>query len=271
MFKETKHPAWFTKKACSPDGTSITKSGLPNSRMGKLPSNFIGDMENRMSSAELEELKIPFDLREPSKLVGHLLEIAQVANDDIVLDFFAGSASTAHAVINANSSDTGQRRLVMVQMPETLDESNEAAKAGYGSIADLSKERIRRAGARIKADNATSAPNLDIGFRVLKIDTSNMRTCIMRPMRSNRPTCWRTVDNIKPDRTAEDLLFQVLVDWGVNLSLPIARETIAGKTYSSWTETRSSPASMPEITEDLVKELAKRKPLRAVFRDSGYR
>jgi adenine-specific DNA-methyltransferase len=119
---------------------------------GKLPSNFIGDMENRMSSAELEELKIPFDFAKPSKLIGHLLEIAQVSHGDVILDFFSGSATTAHAVMQLNAEDGGKRRHIMVQLPESCDAKSEAFKAGYKTIAEIGKERIRRAGKKILAE-----------------------------------------------------------------------------------------------------------------------
>jgi adenine-specific DNA-methyltransferase len=153
---------------------------------------------------------------------------------------------------------------VLVQLPETCDRGN------FTSIADVCKERIRRAGTKVKAENATNAPNLDIGFRVLKIDTSNMADVYYAPDEVKQTDLLAHTDNIKPDRTPEDLLFQVLVDWGVDLSLPIARETVAGNTVFFVDGNALAACFDPKVSEDLVKELAKRKPLRAVFRDSSY-
>ena len=169
-----------------------------------------------------------------------------------------------------NAEDGGNRQHIMVQLPETCEEASEAAKAGYKTIADISKERIRRAGAKIKAENATNAPNLDIGFRVFKIDTSNMKDVYYAPDAVKQSDLVAHADNIKEDRTPEDLLFQVLVDWGVDLALPIAKETIAGKTVFFVDGNALAACFDASISEEVVKELAKRKPLRAVFRDSSY-
>lgn len=169
-----------------------------------------------------------------------------------------------------NAEDGGNRQHIMVQLPETCEEASEAAKAGYKTIADISKERIRRAGAKIKAENATNAPNLDIGFRVFKIDTSNMKDVYYAPDAVKQSDLVAHADNIKEDRTPEDILFQVLVDWGVDLALPIAKETIAGKTVFFVDGNALAACFDASISEEVVKELAKRKPLRAVFRDSSY-
>ena len=169
-----------------------------------------------------------------------------------------------------NAEDGGGRQHILVQLPEACDAVSEAAKAGYKTIADISKERIRRAGAKIKAENATNAPNLDIGFRVLKIDTSNMADVYYAPDEVKQGDLVAHTDNIKKDRTPEDLLFQVLVDWGVDLALPIEQQIIAGKTVFFVDGNALAACFDPKISEDLVKELAKRKPLRAVFRDSSY-
>ena len=190
--------------------------------------------------------------------------------DDIILDFFAGSSTTASAVMSLNAEDGGTRRFIMMQLPEPCEETSEAFKAGFVSIAEVSKERIRRAGAKIKAANATTAPTLDIGFRVLKIDTSNMADVYYAPDAVKQADLVAHTDNIKPDRTPDDLLFQVLVDWGVDLSLPITQETIAGKTVFFVDGNAVTACFDTKISEGLVKELAKRKPLRAVFRDSSF-
>jgi adenine-specific DNA-methyltransferase len=169
-----------------------------------------------------------------------------------------------------NATDGGRRRHITVQVPEPCPPESDAAKAGFQTIADVCKERIRRAGKKIKAENATTAPNLDIGLRVLKVDTSNMADVYYAPDAVKQADLVAHTDNIKPDRVAEDLLFQVLVDWGVDLSLPIAQETVAGRKVFLVDSNALAACFDAKISEDLVKELANRKPLRAVFRDSSY-
>ena len=155
-------------------------------------------------------------------------------NEGIILDFFAGSSTTAHAVMalnaeEAENSEAGKRKFIMVQLPETTDEKSDAYKEGYKNIAEISKERIRRAGKRILEGELHDAWNKDIGFRTLKIDTSNMADIYYAPDALDKAKFDLFVDNIKPDRTPEDLLFQVMLDWGVDLALPIAKQSIQGK------------------------------------------
>ena len=185
----------------------------------------------------------------------------------------------AHAVMNENISDEGTRRFVMVQISQEIDtknKQNEAALKFYAenniapNIAEVGKERLRRAGRELKSESLTTAPNLDTGFRVLKIDTSNMKDVYYAPDAVKQTDLVAHTDNIKEDRTPEDLLFQVLVDWGVDLALPIAQETIAKKKVFFVDGNSLAACFDPQISEELVKELAKRKPLRAVFRDSSY-
>lgn len=190
--------------------------------------------------------------------------------DSIILDYFAGSGSTAHAVLEANAGDGGNRRFILVQIPEPCAEGTEARNAGFSTIADITKERIRRAGSKVKDENATTAVNLDIGFRVLKVDTSNLKEVYYAPDAIKQSDLLAHTDNIKVDRTPEDLLFQVLVDWGVDLAQPIAKETIAGRVVFFVDGNALAACFDASISEELVKELAKRKPLRAVFRDSSY-
>lgn len=208
--------------------------------------------------------------KKPVRLIKQLIKWANIERDGIILDFFAGSGTTAHAVLQANAETSGVRRHIMVQLPEPCEEKSVAFKEGYKTIAEISKERIRRAGAKIKVENATTAPNLDIGFRVLKIDTSNMKDVYYAPDEVKQGQLEMLTDNIKEDRTPEDLLFQVLVDWGVDLALPITQETIAKKKVFFVDGNALAACFDPNITEELVKELAKKKPLRAVFRDSSY-
>ena len=208
---------------------------------------------------------VRFDNPKPSALIRLCLQQA-TADSDIVVDFFSGSSTTAHAVIAQNADDGGTRRFVMVQLPELCDSGDKQ----LATIADIGKERIRRVGAKIKAETTTTALNLDVGFRVLKIDASNMKDVYYAPDAVKQDQLELHTNNIKEDRNPEDLLFQVLVDWGVDLALPIDKQTIAGKTVFFVDGNALAACFGPNITEDLVKELAKRKPLRAVFRDSSY-
>jgi adenine-specific DNA-methyltransferase len=169
-----------------------------------------------------------FPFPKPSTLIASL--VRQVtAESDIVLDFFAGSASTAHAVMQVNAEDGGNRQFILVQLPEMADEKSAAFKAGFSSIAEIGKERIRRAGAKLLAEASHTDWTKDIGFRVLKIDTSNLADVLQTPDALNQGALEGFTDNIRPDRSAEDLLFQVMLDWGVDLALPITRQTIQGR------------------------------------------
>jgi adenine-specific DNA-methyltransferase len=172
--------------------------------------------------------------------------------------------------LEVNAEDGGNRRFIMVQLPEKCGEYSEASKAGYKTIAEVGKERIRRAGKKIKEEAGLSGQNLDIGFRVLKVDTSNMKDVYYKPDALKKGDLFDHIENIKEDRTPEDLLFQVLLDWGVDLSLPIAQEKIDGKTVFFVDENALAACFDTDITEELVKKLAARKPLRAVFRDAGF-
>ncbi len=201
----------------------------------------------------------------PTKLLARILQLATTQDgNDVVLDFFGGSGTTGHAVLAANAQDNGQRRFILVQYPEPT------GSEPYSTIADLAKDRLRKAGTGLRSDTALTAPNLDIGFRVLKIDTSNMRDVYYAPDALEQGDLLAQVDNIRPDRTPEDLLFQVLVDWGLDLALPITQETIAGKSVFFVDGNALAACFDTGITDELVKEVAKRKPLRAVFRDSSY-
>ncbi|MDP2762514.1 MAG: site-specific DNA-methyltransferase [Sideroxyarcus sp.] len=218
----------------------------------------------------------PKDHFELARLIAYV-----TANDPeaIVLDFFAGSASTGHAVFQVNQAGGGGRRFVLVQLPEELDadKKEQRVAANYcdelgkpRNIAEISKERIRRAGKKIKTENALTAPDLDIGFRVLKIDSSNMKDVYYAPDAVKQGDLLDQVNNIRADRTPEDLLFQVLLDWGVDLALPITTETIAGKQVFFVDSNALAACFESGINEDFVKALAARHPLRAVFRDAGF-
>ncbi len=222
---------------------------------------------NEAGTLEFKDLmgSVRFDNPKPTTLIRLCLQQA-TSGSDIVVDFFAGSSTTAHAVMAQNADDGGMRAFVMVQLAEPC----ESGDSDLRTIADISKERIRRAGKKVKSESATTAHGLDIGFRVLKVDTSNMKDVYYAPDEVKQDQLELNTDNIKEDRTPEDLLFQVLVDWGVDLALPITQEKVAGKTVFFVDGNALAACFDPNINEDLVKELAKRKPLRAVFRDSSY-
>ncbi len=223
--------------------------------------------------AELLTTKV-FDHPKPSLTIKHLCNIV-TQNDDLILDFFAGTATTAHAAMKLNAEDGGNRKYIMVQLPEPCDEKSEAYKAGYKTIAEIGKERIRRAAAKIKEEHPDW--NGDTGFRVLKVDSSNFKDIYYSPDAIKQTQLELLRDHIKDDRTPEDLLFQVLLDWGVDLSLPITKEIIAGMEVFFVDDNalaacfEKTGTGKPGITEDFVKELAKREPLRVVFRDQGFR
>lgn len=209
-----------------------------------------------------------FPYPKPTALIRHLLNIGCVKDDEIVLDFFAGSSTTAHAVIAHNRNDGKHRRFIMIQLQENCAPSSEAFKTGFSRITEIAKERIRRCGKLESPPSVIS--NEDVGFRVLKIDSSCRKNVFNTPDEIKQDQLEALTDNIKQDRTPEDLLFQVLVDWGVDLALPIQQEKITGKTVFFVDGNALAACFDPNVTEELVKELAKRKPLRAVFRDSSY-
>jgi adenine-specific DNA-methyltransferase len=233
------------------------------------------ELDGRLGSYDLRELfpefKKAFTNPKPVELLSQFMSFVLGPND-LVLDFFAGSATTAHAVMKLNSADGGKRHHILVQLPELCDDKSEAFKAGYKSIAEISKERIRRAGKKIKADNAGKAgiDQLDIGFRVLKIDTSNMKDVYYSPDDIVQSDLLGQVENIREDRNAEDLLFQVLLDWGVDLASPISQECIGGKNVFFVDGDALAACFETGINEEFVKALAARQPQRAVFRDAGF-
>lgn len=271
VFKETKTSPLVDEYGNQAKFNIYTKSYLSDRESaGTLPRNIITEFINRQGADLIKKLSIPFDFSKPIGLIQYLIKIQQMEDNDIVLDFFAGSATTAHAVLQQNSEDGIKRRFVMIQLPEKCPEGSEAANAGFETIADIGKERVRRAGNRIVEERGLFDRNLDIGFRVLKIDTSNMKDVYYQPDALRKDDLFTHVDNIKEDRTPEDLLFQVLLDWGVELTLPIEQENIDGKTVFFVDKNALAACFDTSITEELVKKLATRKPMRVVFRDSGF-
>ena len=196
--------------------------------------------------------------------------ITNDSKDCIILDFFSGSATTAHAVMQLNAEDGGHRKFIMVQLPEPCDETSEAYKAGYKNICEIGKERIRRAGEKIKAESPMTTQDLDIGFRVLKLDDTNMKDVYYAADDYSQDMIAGLESNIKDDRTDLDLLFGCLIDWGLPLSLPYRSEQIDGCTVHTYNGGDLIACFDANIPESVVKTIAKRKPLRAVFRDSGF-
>ena len=210
-----------------------------------------------------------FDYSKPVELLKTITSYA-TSTSDVVLDFFSGSATTAHAVMKLNAEDGGYRKFIMVQLPEKTDEKSEAYKAGYKNICEIGKERIRRAGRKIKEDAGLTAPaDLDIGFRCLRLDESNMKPVYYTPEETQQQDLFSLVDNVKPDRTPEDLLFQVMLDLGVLLSSPIEAMEIAGKKVFNVADGFLLACFDHDVTEETVKAIAQMKPYYAVFRDSS--
>ena len=210
-----------------------------------------------------------FDYSKPVELLKTITSYA-TSTSDVVLDFFSGSATTAHAVMKLNAEDGGHRKFIMVQLPEKTDEKSEAYKAGYKNICEIGKERIRRAGRKIKEDAGLTAPaDLDIGFRCLRLDESNMKPVYYTPEETQQQDMFSLVDNVKSDRTPEDLLFQVILDLGVLLSSPIEVKEIAGKKVFNVADGFLLACFDHDVTEETVKAIAQMKPYYAVFRDSS--
>lgn len=261
-----------------------------------VPRNVLGYQEfgsTQSAAGELNGILSSgiFDYPKPSCLLRGLINFVADDNDFLILDFFSGSATTAHAVMQLNAEDGGKRRHIMVQLPEPCDEKSEAFKAGYKTIAEIGKERIRRAGKKVLDEwqakqakehgaerdllhppstisDPPSPP--DIGFRVLKIDSSNFADIQRTPDELDQKELALHTGHIKPERTPEDLLFQVLVDWGVDLALPITAESLDGMQVFFVDENALAACFDSGLTEETIKAIAARKPLRAVFRDEGY-
>ena len=210
-----------------------------------------------------------FDYSKPFALISHLIDLLPKGQDDIVLDFFSGSATTAHAVMQLNAEDGGYRKFIMVQLPEVTDEKSEARKAGYANICEIGKERIRRAGKKIKAESPLTTQDLDIGFRVLRLDSSNMEDVYYTPDKFDEANLFNMVDNVKTDRNEEDLLFQVMLELDVPLSASIKQEQFAGKNVFVVANGHLIATFDKDVNESTVTEIAKRKPNFFVMRDAS--
>ncbi|MBQ1389772.1 MAG: site-specific DNA-methyltransferase, partial [Clostridia bacterium] len=269
--------------------------------------DFGGSIEGKNDIGSLFESEKIFSYPKSVKYIRALLKTI-VNKDAIILDFFSGSATTAHAVMQLNAEDGGHRKFIMVQLPEETDEKSEAYKAGYKNICEIGKERIRRAGAKINSqfairnaqlgeeqtlfDSPESIQNgnqsdesgntqnncelriahceLDIGFRVLKLDSTNMTDVYYTPAETSQQMLLNMESNIKEDRTDLDLLFGCLLDWGLPLSLPYTSEQIDGVTVHTYNDGDLIACFDKDISEDVIKTIAKREPLRVVFRDDSF-
>ena len=230
------------------------------------------DLNSERGTEQFVDLGFDKNIFPRPKPLGTILRplLLSTQKDDMVLDFFSGSATTAHAVMQLNAEDGGHRKFIMVQLPEKCDEASEAYKAGYKNICEIGKERIRRAGDKIKSESPMTTQDLDVGFRVLKLDDTNMKDVYYAPDDYDQGMLAGLESNIKEDRTDLDLLFGCLIDWGLPLSLPYSSEQLGGCTVHTYNGGDLIACFDANIPESVVKEIAKRKPLRAVFRDSGF-
>ena len=263
---------WF-----GPDGNGVPRikrflTDLKHEGMAPTSIMFFRDVGHSQEGAQEVSKLLDggfFSGPKPQRLMQRLLTLANLKSDSVVLDFFSGSASTAHAVMSKNAEDGGHRKFIMVQLPEVADEKSEAYKAGYKNICEIGKERVRRAGKKIKEDSPLTTQDLDIGFRVLKCDTSNMKEVYYNPAEYEASLFSSLEDNIKEDRTPEDLLFQVMLDLGVLLSGKIEETTIAGKKVFNVEDNYLIACFDSDVTEETIKAIAKRKPYYFVMRDSS--
>lgn len=227
------------------------------------------NQEGRQELKKIFDDKGFFDGPKPLRLMERIMLIANLKDDSIILDFFSGSATTAHAVMKLNAECGSNRKFIMVQIPEETEEKSDAHKAGYQNICEIGKERIRRAGAKIKEEAGLTAQNLDVGFRVLKCDTSNMKDIYYSPSDFDRNLLDLMADNIKEDRTPEDLLFQVMLDLGVTLSSKIEETTIAGKKVFDVADGFLIACFDKDVNDETIKAIAQKQPYYFVMRDSS--
>lgn len=211
-----------------------------------------------------------FDYSKPVYLLLQIIEMVGMRDGDIVLDFFSGSATTAHAVMQANAMDHCKRKFIMVQLPEVFDQRSEASKAGFENICEIGKERIRRAGDKIKSEHPLAEESPDIGFRVFKLADSNMKDVCFSPDEYSQDILEFLDSNIKEDRTDLDLLFGCLLEWGISLSLPYSSEMIEGCAVHNYNNGDLIACFSPSIPDSVIKIIAEKRPHRAVFRDSGF-
>ena len=263
---------WFGKNG---DGVPRKKTFLSEVQSGLRPNTILFQNEVGNNQEAKQELKVlfdeisVFDSPKPVRLLKTLLQISNIDKNSLVLDFFSGSATTAHAVMQLNAEDGSKRKFIMVQLPETCAESSEAYKAGYKNICEIGKERIRRAGKKIKEENPLTTQDLDIGFRVLKCDSSNMEDVYYTPQEYMDKQQDLFQDNIKTDRSDEDLLFQVMLELDTPLSSKIEKINIAGKTVYNVAQGHLMACFDKNVTDEVITAIAKEMPSYFVMRDSS--
>ena len=241
-------------------------------RIRDFDSTLLKDIITNISNGDTEVQKLfngkkHFDYPKSVNLLKLFINSINTQNA-LIIDFFSGSATTAHAVMQLNAEDGGHRKFIMVQLPEPCDEKSEAYKAGYKNICEIGKERIRRAGDKIKAEHPDA--DLDIGFRVFRVDSSNMKDVYYHPEELEQQSMYDLVSNIKEDRTDLDLLYACLLDWGVEISLPHTAETVDGCTVHNVDNGALMACFNEHVPNAVVEHMAKHQPLRAVFRDSAF-
>ena len=262
---------WFGK-----DGMGIPRRKIYLSeREGKNVWTWWPNSEVGHSQEATQEVKMLFDghayfdYPKPVRLIKKLIQIG-THDDSIVLDFFSGSATTAHALIDLNAEDGGNRKFILVQLPEHIDPQSDAGKGGFNSICEVGEERIRRAGKKVREAIPNTTQALDIGFRVFRIDDTNMTDVYYSADEYNQSMLSMLESNVKPDRTDLDLLFGCLLEWGLPLSLPYTSEKIEGYTVHTYNDGDLIACFDEAISDSVIKEIARRQPLRAVFRDSSF-
>lgn len=270
VFKQTSNSPLLTKTNSQANWNVYTKVYLKERELkGTHPKNFSDSFQNTLATNELRKLGIPFDFAKPTNLIAFLSKLL-TQNNDIILDFFSGSATTAHACMQLNAEDGGNRKFIMVQIPQTCDEKSEAFKAGYKNICEIGEERIRRAGQQILNQVQNDGKKIDVGFRVFKVDDTNMKEVYYSPNETDQKQLGLYESNIKDDRTDEDLLYGCLLDWGIELSLPHRVENIDGKKVHIVNQDDLVACFEENIPESVIRKIAEMKPTRVVFRDSSF-
>lgn len=265
---------WYSKQPEGTDLLRLSKKGKPEHYIKATTQTLLNNSwEDLLIGSSSEILKL-FETKvfDTAKLTAPIKRMLNFTDKNaIVLDFFSGSATTAHAVMQLNSEDGGNRKFIMVQLPEKTDEKSEAFKAGYKNICEIGKERIRRAGKKIKEESPLTTQDLDTGFRVLKLDSTNMQDIYYSPKDISQADLFSQVDNVKPDRMGEDLLFQVMLELGATLDSKIETTTVAGKTIYNVAEGYLVACFDPDVTDDVVKAIAQMQPAYAVLRDTSMK
>lgn len=281
-FKKTKTSPLLNQNGEKASWNIYTKSYLLDKKeKGNIPRDIFEGYLNRNGTEELKKIGIPFSFPKPSKLVKYLMKISGVTNGDIVLDFFSGSASCAQAAMELNNENGISCQFIMVQLPENTYVVKDGKKVGkkgfedsfrggFETICEIGKERIRRVGNNIKDDNPLLSVECDLGFRVLKLDDSNMTDVYYNPAEYSQDLLSMLESNVKADRNDLDLLFGCLLEWGLPLSLPYNSEQIDGCTIHNYNDGDLIACFDENVPDSVIKEIAKRQPLRAVFRDSSF-